>query len=157
MKMMSQNSVNVTCPECRGTNVIKDVNMGEFVCGICGLVIGDNITDQRPEWRAYTPEERKAKIRTGTPTNYSYFDKGLSTVFRVDKDTGGSRLSAESRSQLYRLERWNRRSLIRDSKSRNLLTAMKHLRRFSDILSIPSSVKEMGAVIYRKALKKDLV
>jgi len=137
--MMSQNIVNITCPECIGKNVIKDLKMGEFVCGNCGLVIGDNIADYRPEWRAYTPEERKTKIRTGTPTNYSYFDKGLSTVFRLDKDAFGRRLSGESRNQLYRLQRWNRRSLIHDSKSRNLLTAMEYLRRFSDTLSIPSS------------------
>lgn len=155
--MKSQNIVKITCPECKGKNVIKDLKMGEFVCGTCGLVVGENIADHSPEWRAYTPEERKTKIRTGTPTNYSYFDKGLSTIFHLDKDAFGRRLPDESKNQLYRLKRWNRRSLIHDSKSRNLLTAMKHLRRYSDALSIPSSVKEMGAIIYRKALNKGLV
>jgi len=157
MKMISQNVVNIICPECKGKNVIKDMTMGEFVCGSCGLVIGENIADHRAEWRAYTPAERKAKMRAGTPTNYSYFDKGLSTVFRLDKDAFGHRLSGESRNQLYRLQCWNRRSLVHTSKNRNLLQAMKHLRRLSDVLNIPSSVKEMAAVIYRKALKNGLV
>lgn len=157
MKMISQNVVNIMCPECNGKNVIKDMNMGEFVCGSCGLVIGENIADHRAEWRAYTPAERKAKIRTGTPTNYSSFDKGLSTVFRLDKDAFGRRLPCDSRNQLYRLQRWNRRSLVHTSKNRNLMQAMKHIRRLSDILSIPSSIKEMAAIIYRKALKKDIV
>ena len=155
--MISQNVVNIICPECNSKNVIKDMNMGEFVCGSCGLVIGENIADHRAEWRAYTPAERKAKIRSGTPTNYSSFDKGLSTVFRLDKDAFGRCLSGESRNQLYRLQRWNRRSLVHTSKNRNLMQAMKHIRRFSDILTIPSSIKEMAAIIYRKALKKDIV
>lgn len=155
--MIHQNVVNIICPECNGKNVIKDMNMGEFVCGNCGLVIGENIADHRAEWRAYTPAERKAKIRTGTPTNYSYFDKGLSTVFRLDKDAFGRRLTGASRNQLYRLQRWNRRSILHTSKNRNLMHAMKHLRRLSDVLNTPSSVKEMSAVIYRKGLKKGIV
>jgi len=155
--MISQNVVNIKCPECKAKNVIKDMKMGEFVCGTCGLVLDENIADNRAEWRAYTPTEQKTKIRTGTPTNYSYFDKGLSTDFRLDKDAFGRRLSGESRNQLYRLQRWNRRSLVHNSKNRNLMQAMKDLRRLSDVLYTPSSVKEMGAVIYRKALKKGIV
>ena len=157
MKMINQNVVNIVCPECSGKNVIKDNTMGEFVCGSCGLVIGENIADHRAEWRAYTPAERKTKIRAGVPTNYSHFDKGLSTVFNLDKDASGRRLPNKSKNQLYRLQRWNRRSLVHTSKTRNLMQAMTHLRRISEVLNTPASVKEMGAVIYRKALKSGIV
>lgn len=157
MKMNNQDIVNATCPECNGKKVIKDLNMGEFVCGTCGLVIDENIADLGPEWRAYTPEEKRTKVRTGTPTNYSYFDKGLATVFRLDKDAFGRRLKYETQTQLYRLQKWNRRSLVHTSKNRNLMEAMRHLRRLSNTLNIPSSIKEMGAIIYRKVLKKGIV
>ncbi len=44
------------CPECGGTHISKDYDRGEFVCDDCGLVIGDKIIDQGPEWRAFDME-----------------------------------------------------------------------------------------------------
>lgn len=46
---------------------------------------------------------------------------------------------------------------VHASKSRNLMMAMSELRRLSERLYIPSSVHEMAAVIYRKALHGDLI
>lgn len=156
-KMPSQNYVQTKCTECGSTNVVRDNEMGEFVCRNCGLVISDTITDRGAEWRAFTPEERKSKVRVGTPIKYSHFDKGLSTVIRVEKDAAGRPLSPAVRRQLWRLRRWHMRSKIHASKTRNLMKAMSELQRLSDKLNIPSSVQEMAAVIYRKALNEGLV
>ena len=130
---------------------------GESVCGNCGLVIEDNILNQGAEWRAYTYQERKSKERTGFPTRYCHFDKGLSTTIRVDRDAFGRPLSPKVKHEMWRLRRWQIRSKVHASQDRNLMIAMGELRRLSEKLNIPSSVQEMAAVIYRKALDRGLV
>jgi len=47
------------CPECGGGQFVTDMETGEIVCSRCGLVLQDEILDQKPEWRAFTPEETK--------------------------------------------------------------------------------------------------
>jgi transcription initiation factor TFIIB len=145
------------CPECGSTNIVRDIEKGEFICSDCGLVIGENILHRGAEWRAFTPEERKSRARAGIPTKYSRYDKGLSTVIRVDRDAFGRPLSPKVRRQMWRLRRWQIRLGVHASKSRNLVMAMTELQRLSEKLHIPSSVQDMAAVIYRKALNIGLV
>ncbi len=155
---MSQKlTVHIRCPECGGSHIVKDMEIGEFVCGECGLVIRGNILDRGPEWRAFTPEERQAKSRVGAPNRYSRYDKGLSTTIMIDRDAYGRRLPPEVRRQMWRLRKWQIRSKMHLSTSRNLLHAMTELERLAEKLHTSSSVQEMAAVIYRKALNMDLV
>jgi len=149
--------VTVRCPECGSTDLIVDSEMGESVCRRCGLVIEENIPSQEAEWRAFTPQERDARARAGTPTDYSHYDKGLSTVIRVEKDAFGRPLSPKVKQQMWRLRRWQTRSKVHASQSRNLMLAMSELQRLSDILHMPSSVHDMAAIIYRKTLNEGLV
>jgi len=58
---------------------------------------------------------------------------------------------------MWRLRRWQTRSKVHASQSRNLMLAMSELQRLSDILHMPSSVHDMAAIIYRKALNEGLV
>ena len=134
-----------------------DIEVGELICGNCGLVIRENILDRGAEWRAFTPQEIKSRSRVGAPTKYSDYDKGLSTTIRVDRDAFGRPLSPEVKRQMWRLRRWQLRSAFHASQSRNLSMAMDELQRLSEKLHIPSSVQEMAAVIYRKALDRGLV
>ncbi len=154
---MTKQIVAVRCPECGSTNLVLDAEMGEYVCGRCGLVIEDNIPSQEAEWRAFTPQERASRARAGTPTDYSHYDKGLSTVIRVEKDAFGRPLSPKVRQQMWRLRRWQTRSKVHASQSRNLMLAMSELQRLSEILHMPSSVHDMAAIVYRKALNEGLV
>jgi len=48
---------------------VTDPETGEVVCRRCGLVLQEEVLDQKPEWRAFTPEERRAKARAGAPTS----------------------------------------------------------------------------------------
>jgi transcription initiation factor TFIIB len=121
------------------------------------LVIEENIPNQEAEWRAFTTQERDARARAGTPTDYSHYDKGLSTVIRVEKDAFGRPLSPKVKQQMWRLRRWQTRSKVHASQSRNLMLAMSELQRLSDILHMPSSVHDMAAIIYRKTLNEGLV
>ena len=154
---MTNQIVTVRCPECGSSDLIVDSEMGEYVCGRCGLVIEENMPSQEAEWRAFTPQERDARARAGTPTDFSHYDKGLSTVIRVEKDAFGRPLSPKVKQQMWRLRRWQTRSKVHASQSRNLMLAMSELQRLSDILYMPSSVHDMAAIIYRKALNEGLV
>lgn len=146
-----------TCPECGSESLVKDMQIGEAVCCTCGLVIRDTIIDRGPEWRAFTLQEKQSRPRTGAPTLYSRYDKGLSTVIKIDKDAFGRPLPSKTKRQMWRLRRWHIRSRMHESKARNLMQAMNELERLVQKLHIPTSVQETAAVFYRKALNKNLV
>ena len=145
------------CPQCGSPELVRDEEMGEIICSKCGLVIIEDMLDQSPEWRAFTIEEKRSKRRAGPPIDYSHYDKGLSTIMRVNKDAFGRPLPAKVKRQMWRLRRWQIRSRIHGSDYRNLMRAMNELERLSEKLHIPSPVQEMAAVLYRKALNEDLI
>ena len=46
-------AVRLICPQCRdpNPNIIEEFGSGDYVCGTCGLVLGDRVVDTRSEWR----------------------------------------------------------------------------------------------------------
>jgi transcription initiation factor TFIIB len=120
------------------------------------LVIADNALSRAPEWRAYTLAERHSKCRIGAPVRYSHFDKGLHTTIRGYKDASGNSLSSKEKRRAWRLRKWQNRTRVRDSRNRNLMQAMNELQILTEKLHVPQSIKELAAVIYRKALDEDL-
>ncbi|NIR87053.1 transcription initiation factor IIB [Candidatus Bathyarchaeota archaeon] len=155
--MSEQTVFHVICAECGSTNIVRDIIAGELVCGDCGLVAEENIIDRGAEWKAFTYKEELERARAGGPTKYSHFDKGLSTIIRIDRDAFGRPLSPKVRRQMWRLRNWQIRSRVHASQSRNLSQAMNELQRLCEKLNISPSVQEMAAVIYRKALNEDIV
>jgi transcription initiation factor TFIIB len=146
------------CIECGSASPIHDYDTGETVCANCGLVLHKQMIDKGPEWRAFTQEERESKSRVGMPTSYSVYDKGLSTTMGwVGRDAFGRKLPLETRLQMWRLRKWQIRSRVHSSVEGNLSRAMNELDRLSDKLSTRGSIKENAALIYRKALEKDLI
>jgi transcription initiation factor TFIIB len=146
------------CPECSSKNLVHDYDLGETICGDCGLVLYEQTLDKGPEWRAFTHEEKTSRSRVGMPTSYSIHDKGLSTtISQVDRDAFGRKLPISTRLQMWRLRKWQIRSRVHSSTDRNLAQAMAELERLSSKVSISPPIKEKAAVIYRKALEKTLV
>ncbi len=145
------------CPRCGRGEVITDPDNGERVCAQCGLVIEDDIIDRGPEWRAFTVSEKNDRSRTGLGTSLTLYDKGLSTVFKGDRDASGRHLDAETKLKMDRLRRYDNRSKFDQTWRRNLSIAMAELDRMAVKLHVPPNVKEHAALIYRKALRKDLV
>jgi transcription initiation factor TFIIB len=85
-------------------------------------------------------------------------DKGLSTTLGWgNKDAAGGTLTGQRRTAIYRMRKWQIRSLTHESKHRNLQLAMSELDRLGSQLGIPSSIRESAAHIYRKAHDKKLV
>ena len=145
---------DVGCPECGG-RLIQD---GETVCADCGLVVDENDIDRGPEWRAFDAKEKNAKSRVGAPTTNTMHDKGLSTnIDWRNKDAYGNSLGSRQRQKMQRLRKWNERFRTRDSKERNLKQALGEIDRMASALGLPTNVREMASVIYRRALNEDLL
>lgn len=145
------------CSRCGSPNLISDYEAGEEVCSDCGLVASEAIVDTGPEWRAFTNAEKDKRPRVGMARSYTLYDMGLSTSFSGNRDARGNRLDTDTRNRMNKLKRYDTRSKLDDTWGRNLSIAMAELDRLSAILYIPKTVKEHAALIYRRALKADLI
>jgi len=145
------------CPECGSTRRFSDPGRGEIVCGSCGLVLEEGMLETGPEWRAFDAESINRRQRTGAPSTLRFHDKGLSTIIDPrDYDAGGSPLKPEMARNMDRLRKWDARSRTSESKDRNLAIALFEMDRMGGQLGMPKNVIESAALLYRKALDKDI-
>ena len=135
---------------CKTYPTITDSERGELVCGGCGLILLQNMTDISHESSGHTQEDFMRLKRTGPATSLTMFDKGLSTVIGSDKDSTGTKLSRKTRFEFNRLRMWDQRSKSR--KTVNLSKAFTLLHAMKTKLGIPDNVVETAAYIYRKAV-----
>jgi transcription initiation factor TFIIB len=148
----------VECPECHSYNLVQDYERAELVCNDCGLVVDADFIDQGPEWRAFDHDQRMKRSRVGAPMTYTIHDKGLSTMIDWrNRDTYGKSISSKSRAQLYRLRKWQRRIRVSNATERNLAFALSELDRMASALGLSRNIRETAAVIYRKAVEKNLI
>jgi transcription initiation factor TFIIB len=154
----SEPAVKNSCPECQSTALVRSTDRGELVCDDCGLVVDDNVVDHGPEWRAFDHSERQSKSRVGAPVTRTMHDKGLTTTIDwKNQDSSGHLLSSEKRNQMHRLRKWQERIRTKDAGERNLQFALSEIDRMASALGVPRSVREVAAVIYRRALDTDLI
>lgn len=139
------------CPNCGGRDLVMNRNE-EFVCTKCGHVIAHKNLTKEPEWRAFSPEDKK-KIRAGSPPTPLLKDKGMSTVIGHDKGKAKGNFAKD----IGRMRTWNRRIRSEGSKQRNLKKTLALMNRIGDALDLPSSVLEEGSHIYRIALDHNMV
>ncbi len=146
------------CPECGSTHLVKDYERGELTCYDCGMVIEDSIIDQGPEWRSFNNEQNESRSRTGSPVSFLTHDKGLSTeISWSNKDYYGKRIPHKNRAQIYRVRKWHQRIRVSNAAERNLSLALQLLNEDSAKLGISKDIKENAALIYRKAVEKNLI
>ncbi|MFW6040469.1 MAG: transcription initiation factor IIB [Thermoplasmatota archaeon] len=146
------------CPECSSEHIAKDYHRGEVICENCGLVIDDYYIDEGPEWRAFDTQQKEKRARTGAPMNYLTHDKGLSTqISWKNKDAYGRTIPHKNRGQIYRVRKWHRRIRISNATERNLASALRELDRLSSKMGLPRSIRETSAMIYRRAVEKNLI
>ncbi|SDN20567.1 transcription initiation factor TFIIB [Halogranum gelatinilyticum] len=146
------------CPECDSAALVRSDDRGELVCDDCGLVVDDKVVDHGPEWRAFDHAERQSKSRVGAPTTSTMHDRGLTTTIDwKNQDSSGHVLSSEKRNQMHRLRKWQERIRTKDAGERNLQFALSEIDRMASALGVPRSVREVAAVIYRRALDTDLI
>jgi len=148
----------VECPECGSRNLEQDYERAELVCADCGVVVDADFVDQGPEWRAFDHDQRMKRSRVGAPMTYTIHDKGLSTMIDWrNRDSYGKSISSKNRAQLYRLRKWQRRIRVSNATERNLAFALSELDRMASALGLPRTVRETAAVVYRKAVDKNLI
>jgi transcription initiation factor TFIIB len=148
----------IQCPECGSTHLSKDYTRAELVCADCGLVIDQDFIDHGPEWRAFDSDQREKRARVGAPMTYTIHDKGLSTMIGwKNRDSYGKSIPTRNRAQLYRLRKWQRRIRISDATERNLAFALSELDRMASGMGLPRTVRETAAMVYRKAVLKNLI
>jgi transcription initiation factor TFIIB len=120
--------------------------------------LDEQLIDQGPEWRAFDSEQGEKRARTGAPMTYTIHDKGLSTeIGWKNKDSYGKSIPTRNRAQLYRLRKWQRRIRVSNATERNLAFALSELDRMASGMGLPRNVRETAAMIYRKAVNKNLI
>lgn len=145
------------CPECGSDHLVRD-EREDLVCERCGLVLEESSIDPGPDWRSFNPAQEEERARTGAPATFTLHDKGLTTVMGwPGRDARGKQVPAASRAQLYRMRRWNRRLRMATGAEQNMAHALGELRRMAGAMSLPRPVQETASVIYRRAMKEDLV
>lgn len=138
--------------------MVIDDSAGELFCSNCGYVIKEKIAEVRPEWRAFSQEEKNSRAHTGSPQSLAMHDMGLATVIGMeDRDVSGRALPASMKSTIERLRTWDGRSQVHASADRNRRQAFSELDRIADKLNVNDAVIEKAAYIYRKALEHGLV
>lgn len=129
-----------------------------MVCSSCGFVVRDRAMDLGPEWRSFNQEQWEGRCRVGPPSTPAIHDKGLSTTIDWrNRDSQGKSLTPKRRAQVYRLRKWQHRIRISNAAERSLAFAFSEIYRMSSSLSLPQNVREIAAVIYRRAAKKQLI
>ncbi|MFB1062647.1 transcription initiation factor IIB family protein [Natrinema sp. H-ect4] len=147
-----------TCPGYDSSTLIRSPDESEVSCEDCGLILEEEAIDHGPEWRAFNNSERESKSRVGAPMTQTMHDKGLTTTIDwKNKDAYGRSLSAEKKSQMNRLRKWQTRIRTKDAGERNLQFALSETDRMASSLGVPRSVREVASVLYRRALDEDLI
>ncbi len=145
------------CPECGSFRLIVDYRRAECICQDCGLVLEDTYIDLGPDWRAFDGEEKAKRIRTGGPVTYTIHDRGLTTTIDWrNQDFYGNSIPVRNKAWFFRLRRWQRRIRISNATERNLTFALSELDRMASALGLPKSVREIAALLYRRALANNL-
>ena len=139
---------------CKTYSAITDSERGEIVCGGCGLILVQNMSDVSYENNGHTQEDFMRLARTGPATSLTMNDRGLSTVIGTNKDSTGKALSSKIKYEFNRLRTWDQRSKSR--KTAALSKAFTLLHGMKTKLGIPDNVIENAAYIYRKAVNAKL-
>ena len=150
------NDYDVKCQldTCKTYPVITDSERGEIVCGGCGLILLQNITDASYENNSYSSEDFMKLSRIGPGTSLTMNDKGLSTIIGTNKDSTGKTLSSKTKYEFKRLRTWDQRSKSR--KTASLSKAFTLLHGMKTKLGISNNVVENAAYIYRKVVSAKL-
>jgi len=141
------------CPECGSTNLTSNKERGEIICKSCGLVIEDKMVDFGQEWREFDQDQSAKRRRTGAPTTYTKYDRGMGTDVGQKGDI--YKLAGKGKNKFFRLRKWQYR--ISTAIERNLKLALAELKRVASYLKLPKSVEEEAARSYAMAIQRGLV
>jgi transcription initiation factor TFIIB len=137
------------CPEC-DANVIHDNIKGEFLCGVCGYVIEEQLEDYGQEAYNNNTLDRQNNSRASGFNSISYHDFGLHTEIDYQgKDYSGKGFDDEVKRTVTNLRKWNTIIRISNSKERRISNVLTKINEICSSASFPKVVCETAALIYR--------
>ncbi len=141
---------------CNEGPLITDTEVGEIMCGSCGVVLVEKIEEKGPENHAFTKEEYMKNTRHGVKSSLAFNDMGLSTVIKSQNtDCAGNHLSGKMSTMFNRLRRWDQ--YTKSKKNMKFTEPFILLDGLRAKLGLSESVIEKSAYIYRKAVSKELI
>lgn len=141
------------CPNCNSTDFDYDSSRAEITCKKCGYVIEESIIDNGPDWVAYDSEQHLSRAHAGAPLTNLRHDYGLAT----DIDTRWNNASSKNWVDYYKLKKNDKKFKISGTRDRNLAFALSQINAKCSVASLPKIVYDSAALIYRKALKENLI
>ena len=140
---------NEECGHCKGSLIYTDV---ELVCGRCGTVADEKISDDS---RDYENKDGYGG-RVGPPTNQMWkLNENSSVISQTGKDASGRMITGQNKAMVNRISVWDRRAKSSGARTRN--KANSEITRISEILHIPEQIKQRGAEIYRECEKRKML
>lgn len=144
------------CNRCGKSNMITDSEIGELICGTCGVIVEDKMEYGGTESRNFI-DRGTDNSRTGDGTSLRRHDRGLSTIINpLNKDSTGKQISSFMKNTIGRLRIWDSRTQTHKTSDKNLRSAFNELSRLQDKLFLSDIIIEKTAYIYRKAIEKNL-
>lgn len=143
-------SVVLQCPDCRDPipNIVEDFASGDYVCGDCGLVLGDRIIDTRSEWRTFANEDGDDPSRVGSAANPLLDGDQLDTVISRGGD-GGTGMARD-------LNRTHGRTTAQRHE-RNLVQAYKEISALCDARDMSKTTVDIAKQLYKKVEDEQLM
>ncbi|OWZ09530.1 Transcription initiation factor IIB [Phytophthora megakarya] len=139
------------CRECGSQDVVTDFSAGDVVCRGCGMILGERIIDDSPEWRTFANDDRggdpAAKSRVGDVADARLDSISLST-YLVDPKKGGGAEGEPGRKH-------KRPNISSDSaKVKRMQRNMSRIQEVADYLSLPKKIVEIALDVYAEAEKQ---
>ena len=154
--MLIQNNLNMDQSKCASCNggLVSDIEKNERFCSNCGIVARQNYDSVDPQIHALG--EFDSTLGPQDPTSTMMYDISLSTfIDKKNVDSSGKQIRGYA--EMEKLRKLNKFTISNDSKTRNLIKAMKEIRKITEILGMSTLIAERASYIYRKALGKGLI
>ncbi|KAJ2548800.1 transcription initiation factor IIB [Coemansia sp. RSA 1933] len=137
-------AIKLICKDCRNPvpNLIEDFKSGDYVCGDCGLVLGDRIVDTRSEWRTFQESDGPDQSRVGDAANPFLDGEQLDTVI-------GS--SSKGAGNMRGLQHTQARAGATTKGNQTLAQAYREISTFCDMCEMPRSIADAAKHMYQKA------
>jgi transcription initiation factor TFIIB len=143
-----------SCSDCGSADVVTDFGAGDIVCRDCGMVLGERIVDDSPEWRNFANDDRggdpAANSRVGEAVDARLEGASL-TTFLVDPVKGSKTSEGEPGKP-------HRRPALKDesTKLRRMEEMMRGIQRIAEAMNLPKSVVEVALDLYADAAKREI-
>lgn len=154
--MVNFNFTTDKCETCHSNVFVFDYSTASIICKNCGTVAQKKSIDYDREWRIFFNESYDTKARTGAPETLAIHDKGIGTDIRVFTNSNDN-FNLVQLQNAKNLQKYQKRTRVASSVDRNLYNAFEILEHASSILNLPRDIKETAALIYRKAVKSNVM